>query len=224
MKLEIAFALTLAGACHSATPPTVDINSSTSIPPGASTNLCVQNLGPKDMESKGLTSEQTGTQTVPEPEQFCPTADMEKCLSLAIRALAGDEDNHPDRAFAMSLAREACDRGYARACTRLGTWLETEDGSAPDLAEAFSVYSKGCCLGDMTSCFWAGVLLSRPHHYHFTEDWPQAFQLLTMACNGGKCSACGELAVLYREGRGCTRDAKRARSYQRLSKDLGCVE
>lgn len=208
-ELAVAFTLIFASACHPAPPRTTDV--------GPSNDLCVQNLDRKVLEPQNPASGQAST-----PQELCPSADMESCLLLAIRAFAGDENNAPDRAVAVGLARDACVRGYARACTRLGHWLKAQD--APDLAEAFDVYLKGCKLGDMSSCFWAGVLLSRPHHYHFNEDWHQAFQLLTMACNGGKCSACGELAVLFREGRGCTRDAKRARSYQRLSKKLGCVE
>jgi hypothetical protein len=236
VRLEIAIVGTAVslvftlGACRPTVLSAADPNCPTNVPAEAGAishaeSAQPQTLEPKNMKSKTMVSEQIGTPTVPESQRLCPTDDMEECLAFAIRVLAGDENNPPDRTFAKRLAREACDRDYARACNRLGTWLETESRGSPDpRTEAFNVYLKGCDLGDMLPCYHAGVLLSRPHHYHLSEDWPRAFQLLTMACNGGNCSACDELAVLFREGRGCARDAKRARVYQKLSHDLGCVE
>ncbi len=162
-------------------------------------------------------------QEPPASSNKCPTEDLEDCLSQAIGIFAGDGGS--DQIRAMDLAGEACNRGYANACVSLGTWLEVGHTDSPDLMnEAFAVYLKGCDLGYASSCYHAGILLSRPHHYHMTENWPEAFRLLNLACVGGNCSACDELAVLHREGGGCTADAQRATVYQQRSYELGCVE
>jgi TPR repeat protein len=153
----------------------------------------------------------------------CPTDDMADCLAYAIIVFDGYEPGQPrrepDRMLALELVNEACGRGFAGACHKLGTWTRT---GKKDHAGALAAFMAGCELGGMSSCDSAGWMLARPEVYHLPEAWPQVYQLLETACGGGFCSSCEELHFLYRDGRGRPADPKLAKQYYRMSRDLGC--
>lgn len=89
---------------------------------------------------------------------------------------------------AANLYKEACNYGYARACTHLGYSHEYAIGVAKDEKHAFELYKQGCYGGDGAFCLHLG----KRYEYGagVNIDVSQALALYRQGCISGDFFAC----------------------------------
>ena len=85
---------------------------------------------------------------------------------------------------------QACERGDAQACTRLGYDAEMGQGVPTDISQAIVWYRRACEAGDAAGCFYLG----RRHREGLVvpKNLERARELFTKACSGGHTESCDE--------------------------------
>ncbi|MBL4845391.1 MAG: SEL1-like repeat protein [Planctomycetes bacterium] len=112
-----------------------------------------------------------------------------------------------DDAAAIQLFRDAIAGGYTKACHDLGMMIEDGRGCEPDSALAAKWYRRGAEAGDMACMETLGVSLAMQPD---DESHKKGAQWLRKASDLGLPGATHNLARLYTEGRGVTRDRAEA--------------
>ncbi len=113
-------------------------------------------------------------------------------LNAAEQALRGADIN-PTTADTNSVAyhEQACADGVATACMSAATaYAYGEDGATKDQYVAMSYYDMGCNLGDMETCWVAGISAER------AKDYDTARTYYDKACKGGAEDGCELLGSL----------------------------
>jgi hypothetical protein len=107
---------------------------------------------------------------------------------------------------------EACERdceaGIADRCRGLGIGLTRGPVAQRDETKATAFYERGCDLGDLPSCVFAGQM--HEYHHGVPEDAAAAVGFYGRACDKGWSAGCYNLAIMLEHGRGIPRDAARA--------------
>lgn len=143
------------------------------------------------------------------PREHCPNESPRECFDRAVAIAATDPDGSAE-SMVLSMMFEACENGYAEACSR---FAQVRGVSSP--VEAFEAYLRACDLGDQSSCWKAGAMLVVGRD-GIDQDRKRGFQLLAQSCDAGECAACLKLAEYYRKGKFVPADPRSVEEYERL--------
>jgi TPR repeat protein len=132
----------------------------------------------------------------PAPSAF-PTG---VALGLELRGCAGGND----------ACERDCEAGVGDRCRSLALTLRRGPLEQRDEAKATALYERGCDLGDLPSCVFAGQMYE--YHHGVPEDDAAAARFYGRACDKGWSAGCYNLAIMFDNGRGVARDPARAAS------------
>ena len=124
--------------------------------------------------------------------QAYPKQPRYEALLARAKAAAGLRDE------AVTLYKEASDRGDLRAMVSLGLLYDTGDGVPKDPARALELYARAASLGSADGAINYAVALFKGDHV--AKDVPRALKLLDQASQGGSAIATFNLGVLAQQG------------------------
>jgi TPR repeat protein len=143
-------------------------------------------------------------------ERSCELGEDVGCALLAQRALRGAPGSVLDRAGALRMLEERCDRPSGNyTCESLAAVVaEQHEEGAADPARAAALYGRACRLGNPHACRSLGA-----HHEQglgVTGDFARAAELYERACRGRDETACAWSGDMHGSGVGVPRDLDRA--------------
>ena len=106
---------------------------------------------------------------------------------------------------------QACDGGYARACTRAGHMYVNAMGVAKDYAVADRFFQRACDGGEFDACTRLGVAYAGAKGV--PEDQEKAVALFRRSCDGNEMPGCFSLGLAYLTGEGIPRDRALGKRY-----------
>jgi hypothetical protein len=115
-------------------------------------------------------------------EDICKRGSQRSCTFFA-QCLDYNEHFRRDKAEALRLFREGCDRGERVACRQLGFRYTEGDGVPKDLVKGFALLDRACRMDDPHACGHAGLRLERGQGT--PRDLERAKTLYRMACARG---------------------------------------
>lgn len=118
---------------------------------------------------------------------------------------------------AAKLYKEACARGNAASCNRLGFLYRQGDGVPKDYTRAFGLFSNACDNGSTGGCDNLGILYD--NGWGVDKDSVRAAYFFNKACDGGGGNGCTNLGILTLAGRGVPKDMKKGKEFL----DRGCA-
>jgi TPR repeat protein len=160
------------------------------------------NLGALYMLGRGVGKDEARALTL--FKKACEGKDRAACDTLG-ELYSRDSSPSRDLALATSSYAAACELGFLPSCARLGSMYDQGSEAAKDDARAAALYEQACvhdikkACGDMNTVAVGQGVASGDE----------------LASAQGSCSAklgaaCGNLAVMYRSGRGVAKDVRKA--------------
>jgi uncharacterized protein len=137
-----------------------------------------------------------------------------KNLGQALRESSDPED----RAQAVVLFQDLCDRNDRMACVLLGGLYSRGQGVPKSIGKAKELYRKACEEGEPRGCSSLGTVLVRE------GDMNDGLNYLETACMQGDPAGCINLGGLYKKGENVAKDAEKAAFYLRKGCDSQCEE
>jgi len=183
-------------------------------------------------------------------EARCGSGNAQDCHDLADRLQEG-AGVAADAVRAVPLYTKACANEVVVACGRAGRAYELGEGVAQDAAQTAHFYEVGCEGGDLFSCGRLGGLLSEGDLLGKDEarslvlsgkacaggqsaacdtvgvvhmrrkEYAKAIAPLQRSCEAGEATACGNLALLYEQGLGVSRNVSHAVTLHEKACDAG---
>lgn len=113
--------------------------------------------------------------------------------------------------------KEGCTAKEKLCCGLLGrAYRDGKYGLTKDKATGLKYLAQACDQGEPFSCTSVGLSKHK-------SDPAKALSLFLKACAGGAKYGCGLAGVMYRDGRGTTRDVAKARVFMKKACDLGAA-
>jgi TPR repeat protein len=154
----------------------------------------------------------------------CPTDDLEACVELASRHMAG-EGVPMDHEKAAGLYQAACEGGYARSCVALGLSLREGVGRPEDKAAALKHFTTACEAGVGSGCTYQGMMVTTGQNT--PADPSRGAALLEKGCELEFWDGCVEVGRVA-ERTGTPEGLTRAAEHYRLACDhqvhMGCTD
>jgi TPR repeat protein len=142
----------------------------------------------------------------------CEAGVMAACTNLGVIYSDGRDGVPEDDPRAVQLFKRACDGNEPLGCGNLGNMYFRGEGVAKDQAKAYGFFDRACKGGSDRSCGMLGLAYVEGAA-GYPRDPPRGIELLRRACDkDGGGDACAQLAELYQEGIGTTRDVPAAAS------------
>ncbi|MCA9672250.1 MAG: sel1 repeat family protein [Myxococcales bacterium] len=129
---------------------------------------------------------------------LCEKGDSRACLRFASRAPKGE---------VASVLEARCNANDKMCCGLLGRMLKDGKILAKNKTKGYALMEKACKMGAPNFC--ASPALG----YMTKREYDRAAPLATTGCNGGAKWSCGLLGVMYRDGKGVSRDRGKAKLY-----------
>ncbi|MCV2503355.1 MAG: sel1 repeat family protein [Neisseriaceae bacterium] len=129
----------------------------------------------------------------------CNAGNQEACMKLA-------EYYSNDVNQATQYYTRACNLNAAEGCTQAGlNYLVV----GKNTSQALSLFDKSCSLdGTKKGCYWLGYLAS--NGFLIPQNYQNAVQYFSKACNVGDSESCLALGDLFRDGKGTDQDYNKA--------------
>lgn len=159
-------------------------------------------------EGKGVTADPDKAKDL--FDRACLKKDPEGCYQLAL-GWGNDAEKLENYA-------NACDAGWAEACTNLGARYGNGKGVTADPVRARELAEKACKGGDSMGCANLGLYLR--DGMGGPKDLPRAATVLRQACDASEGPACNRLASMYDNGTGMPEDNAVARKIYTRACDL----
>lgn len=132
---------------------------------------------------------------------LCKDGDSTACIRFAARALPGEGP------AVDALLQARCDAKDGECCGVLGKIYKKGKLVKKDKPKGYKLMEQGCRLGASFAC------ASPTLKYMGKRDYKPALELASAGCTGGAKWSCGLLGVLYRDGKGVTRDVGKAKKF-----------
>ncbi len=127
-----------------------------------------------------------------------------------------------NKSKAVSLLRQAADKGNPRAMKNLGVCYENGDGVDKDIAKAVELYQRATDMGNAAAMCNLGVCYKNGDGVE--KDIAKAVELYQRAADKGLAHAMSNLGVCYMNGAGVEKDIAKAEMWVRKAIDCGLVE
>lgn len=158
-------------------------------------------LADRHRQGAGMTAD--ASRAVPLFEKACANDVFEGC-ARAGWAYERGEGVSRDAARTAAFYDKACEGGDLFSCGRLGWLLSEGQLVAKDETRSLVLSGKACDGGQLSACNTVGVVRLR------RKEYAQATAPIVKSCEGGESTGCGNLALIYEQGLGVTRNLPRA--------------
>jgi uncharacterized protein len=125
-------------------------------------------------------------------------------------------------ATAKDYFKQACGFKYQLGCD---TYKDMSNSQAKILArqkeelKRIDGYKLDCQTGDLKACVSLGTVY-RYGYADIKSDYPRAVKLYEMACKGGLSTGCYRLGQMWRDGKGVSKDMRKAISFYKKACDM----
>lgn len=125
--------------------------------------------------------------------KFCSDGNIEACVKQG-QVYATDE--RKDTAKAFPLFKNACEKGNANGCNRLGIIYISNTKEGNDPLKGIEYFKKSCGLGAYAGCRNAALHYSLGRYKEVPQDIALAAEYMTKACSLGDQKSCEEAEEL----------------------------
>lgn len=160
------------------------------------------NLGALYMLGRGVGKDEARALTI--FKKACEDKDRAACDTLG-ELYSRDNSPSRDLALAASSYAAACELGFLPSCARLGSMYDQGSEVAKDDARAAALYEQACAFDIKKACDDMNTVA-------LGQEVASGDELSSAqgSCSAKLGAACGNLAVMYRSGRGVAKDVRKA--------------